>query len=643
MISSSTGAAAPSSGIAEGNTTGSNGGAPTAKAAAAPCSLSSPSDCFTSLFPSYSHNMFSNLLDGDLLDEELHSLLNLTDDPTTAALLEADAACTTSTSSSTSTSADRTCTTVTTESEASEAREHPGLVVALTAEALDANPVVQEPFYFCANGQNGANTSTDNNGTVAPGQSSSPAPLALASVTTAVETYKTNPDPVVGQKRELAASDALANMTKTMLKKAKRISFQSSCGPLAVIAPKETIITPKETIVEVVAPQAQEQPNEPGPPSSSSTPPEVLAASSEEATCSGHISNKSVSIVDALIETLAKNKQSAEEDVSSPTGQVAGSLPPPSEQLSSIAPPVAHAGPTLVPPPPQAQAKLIQIAPLPELAEIQANAPDVVLSTSTPPVEVTAAAIEAPDSPATTTKTKGRRPISAELQEVPAEYRKRTRNLSAAEKNEISRNRNRIHARNTRLRKKAYVDDLKQTVNDLVDERDAAKAWQERQAKILKQNRSVRLMVMEHFLKLAASADDDSTANRWETLLKDSVLVSFPSLLLKKGNNNLLHARGIPEVMTFAKNFLSSLRETCGDENLTISIEGDRKSFLMDGATAVLEITMKVKPSASSGKQELSLVGSLRTTFCVQTNKIQSSRLLVDFGSRLECISSNSS
>ena len=102
------------------------------------------------------------------------------------------------------------------------------MMVACTAAALDGNLVVEEPYFFCEPGNN-----VDLNSKLAP-----PPPP---------------PETVVGQKRTVPNNTG-AGTTKAMLKKARKISFQSSCGgvntcntnlkspQLAMIAPKLSLI-----------------------------------------------------------------------------------------------------------------------------------------------------------------------------------------------------------------------------------------------------------------------------------------------------------------------------------------------------------------------------------------------------------------
>ena len=65
--------------------------------------------------------------------------------------------------------------------------------------------------------------------------------------------------------------------------------------------------------------------------------------------------------------------------------------------------------------------------------------------------------------------------------------------------------------------KKAYVDELKRSLNEMVEQRDAAQALEEQKAKIMEQNRDVRFQVMQDFLNLRGN--NERNPSRWAAIL----------------------------------------------------------------------------------------------------------------------------
>jgi hypothetical protein len=92
--------------------------------------------------------------------------------------------------------------------------------------------------------------------------------------------------------------------------------------------------------------------------------------------------------------------------------------------------------------------------------------------------------------------------------------------VSADEKAKANRDRNREHARNTRLRKKAYVEQLKQTVQELSAEREAV----ERDRRIVEtrtmEQTVVRRQVLQTMFYYRAIGQTDR--DKWATLLDES-------------------------------------------------------------------------------------------------------------------------
>ena len=75
-------------------------------------------------------------------------------------------------------------------------------------------------------------------------------------------------------------------------------------------------------------------------------------------------------------------------------------------------------------------------------------------------------------------------------------------NLTPDERAQQNRERNKKHARNTRLCKKAYVEELKRTLLELVAERDESALQVLRKAQREREERTVRYNVLKEFFRL---------------------------------------------------------------------------------------------------------------------------------------------
>lgn len=174
--------------------------------------------------------------------------------------------------------------------------------------------------------------------------------------------------------------------------------------------------------------------------------------------------------------------------------------------------------------------------------------------------------------------------------------RARRQNLTADERARQNRDRNREHARNTRLRKKAYVEELKRTLTELVAQRDAAELEKRQSAQRELEQREVRFRVIEEFLKLRGR--NETNFARWAAILEDGFSMTLPLTDLNKmvrgevapGTEQTIN--GVSDVMADA-NVFSSFLETLGsgDGAVTCQFQCERKNFFMDGCEAVLEWT----------------------------------------------------
>lgn len=176
--------------------------------------------------------------------------------------------------------------------------------------------------------------------------------------------------------------------------------------------------------------------------------------------------------------------------------------------------------------------------------------------------------------------------------------RARRQNLTPDERARQNRDRNREHARNTRLRKKAYVEELKRTLTELVSQRDAADLEKRQSTQREAEQREVRFRVIEEFLKLRGRNEPNFA--RWAAILEDGFHLTIPGTPYRStvSSTSASHEQvlnGVPEIMADATNFTEFLQgfKGEGDNMIGLHYECDRKKFLMDGCNAVLEWTAK--------------------------------------------------
>ena len=101
------------------------------------------------------------------------------------------------------------------------------------------------------------------------------------------------------------------------------------------------------------------------------------------------------------------------------------------------------------------------------------------------------------------------------------------RKLTPEERAQQNRDRNREHARNTRLRKKAYMNKLKDLVSQLRGEKEKEdeerKVWKER----FQKQAEVRQSVVSSFLNMRLKGGE-TVVERWRALLEDDCTVTLP-------------------------------------------------------------------------------------------------------------------
>lgn len=95
-----------------------------------------------------------------------------------------------------------------------------------------------------------------------------------------------------------------------------------------------------------------------------------------------------------------------------------------------------------------------------------------------------------------------------------------TSNMTPADKAKANRDRNREHARNTRLRKKAYLEKLKSTVDELCRERDTLVTERAGAANILVEMHNTRTEVLMSFFALRSA--NEKRRELWSSILDES-------------------------------------------------------------------------------------------------------------------------
>merc|ERR1719215_1575402 len=94
--------------------------------------------------------------------------------------------------------------------------------------------------------------------------------------------------------------------------------------------------------------------------------------------------------------------------------------------------------------------------------------------------------------------------------------------MTTEEKAKANRDRNREHARNTRLRKKAYLEKLKATVDELCKERDTLIQERANLAALTSESVSIRMEVLIGFLSLRSSPTQFGNKQAWATLISEA-------------------------------------------------------------------------------------------------------------------------
>ncbi|KAL3796677.1 hypothetical protein HJC23_009977 [Cyclotella cryptica] len=228
--------------------------------------------------------------------------------------------------------------------------------------------------------------------------------------------------------------------------------------------------------------------------------------------------------------------------------------------------------------------------------------------------------------------------------------------LTQEERAKQNRDRNREHARNTRLRKKAYVEELKRTLTEIVAQRDAAELEKMHSAQREREQREVRFRVMEEFLKLRGR--NELNAGRWVAILEDGFTLTLPKTNFRQmveGDNSPLEEangdamatrtdleqviRGAGPVMEDSQ-YLSNFLQTIGSTDhsfqspqIQIIYKCDRKRFFMDGNVTFMDFAATTVGAVSKGlHSEIVFKGSMRSLFSPASNKLISVDITFDTG-----------
>jgi len=215
--------------------------------------------------------------------------------------------------------------------------------------------------------------------------------------------------------------------------------------------------------------------------------------------------------------------------------------------------------------------------------------------------------------------------------------------LTQEERAKQNRDRNREHARNTRLRKKAYVEELKRTLTELVAQRDAADLEKRHEAQRNREQREVRFRVMEEFLKLRGR--NEMNAARWVAILEDGFTFTLPKTSYRHmvdvekssstdvGGNASSYSsleqvlRGASTVMddsTYLSTFLQSLGGPASSATpVQLTYRCDRKRFFMDGNVAFMDFAANTAGAIAKGAaNEVVFSGSMKSSFSPASNKL---------------------
>ncbi|KAL7538569.1 hypothetical protein ACHAXR_008643 [Thalassiosira sp. AJA248-18] len=231
--------------------------------------------------------------------------------------------------------------------------------------------------------------------------------------------------------------------------------------------------------------------------------------------------------------------------------------------------------------------------------------------------------------------------------------------LTQEERAKQNRDRNREHARNTRLRKKAYVEELKRTLTELVAQRDAGDLEKRHEAQRNREQREVRFRVMEEFLKLRGR--NELNVARWVAILEDGFTFTLPRTSFRRMvdsdksssevNGASSRASSVDQVLRGAavvmedsqhlSTYLQSIGGPASTNQVQIVYRCDRKRFFMDGNIAFMDFGASTLGAVlKGGPSEVSFKGSVRASFSPASNKLISIDIVFDTGAFVQQVES---
>jgi len=230
----------------------------------------------------------------------------------------------------------------------------------------------------------------------------------------------------------------------------------------------------------------------------------------------------------------------------------------------------------------------------------------------------------------------------AKIDDASQPIKRNRKNLTPKERAQQNRERNKKHAQKTRLRQKAYVEELKRTLLELVAQRDESTSKAQRKAQRAEREREVRFNVLKEFFRL--KGENVRSVSRWLAILEDTFVFVLPQTAFRRmvsiahfqhdsnseanENTNVAQEqtlKGPLEVMQDTDLDQSFLKTTF-EENSRLVYTCDKDNFLMDGSKAVVNWTAVAVGTA------LKLKGTMIAKFCRTSNKMLSAEIIFDTG-----------
>mmetsp|Transcript_51646 Transcript_51646/g.117606 ORF Transcript_51646/g.117606 Transcript_51646/m.117606 type:complete len:573 (-) Transcript_51646:417-2135(-) len=220
--------------------------------------------------------------------------------------------------------------------------------------------------------------------------------------------------------------------------------------------------------------------------------------------------------------------------------------------------------------------------------------------------------------------------------------KRRSQEMTLEDKEKVTRDRNREHARNTRLRKKAYEAKLSQMVMDLTAQREQQARERALAATMERERLSIRQGVVRQMLDLRAAGDAD--VMKWMQIVDESFVCTMPITPFRSFQH--AEVNGVNRVLRGLDAFIADVRseaicvESIGAPSprwKAARARGERVSAqyaLVDLAVAEDSLMAKwvfaTRNAVSAGAEcECRLDGMLRCTFTPQ-NKILSAEFSFD-------------